>query len=204
MPKLTIDHREVEVPSGATILDAARQLGLEIPALCARPGYEAQVSCMACVVRIEGRAQLIPSCATRAEDGMRVESETAEIHAARRATLEMLLSDHVGDCEAPCRATCPAHMNIPRMLREIKAGQWHEALITVKQHIALPARGQGRPHFDLRTETFRRGSRSGMRRALAAGVQAAERQARGDCRQRPGRPGGGVLSAPGRLRLRPL
>jgi len=82
---------------------------------------------MACVVKVAGRANWIPSCATPAEDGMRVESETPEVHAARRAALAMLLSDHVGDCEAPCRATCPAHMDIPRMLREIKAGQLREA-----------------------------------------------------------------------------
>ena len=139
MPKLKIDHREVEVPPGATVLDAARALGIDIPTLCFRDGCEAATSCLVCLVKIAEHRRLVPACATAAAEGMEVESETAEVRQFRRSALELLLSDHLGDCLAPCWFTCPAHMDIPQMLRQVAAGQLHEAIATVKRDIALPA-----------------------------------------------------------------
>ncbi|HOD82931.1 MAG TPA: 2Fe-2S iron-sulfur cluster-binding protein, partial [Phycisphaerae bacterium] len=52
MPRLTIDNQEVEVPAGATVLDAARQLGIDIPTLCHMPGMPPATSCMVCVVKV--------------------------------------------------------------------------------------------------------------------------------------------------------
>ena len=139
MPKITIDQREVEVPPGTTILDAARKLGIEIPTLCFLQGYAPSTSCLACMVKVLGNGRLVPSCATVAEDGMQIESQTEEIHRVRRSALELLLSDHLGDCLAPCWFACPAHMDIPLMLRQIAAGRLREAIVTVKRDIALPA-----------------------------------------------------------------
>ena len=139
MPTIHIDDRPVEVPEGATVLDAARKLGIDIPALCYREGFEAGTSCMACVVKVAGRNGLVPSCATEAVDGMRVESETPEVRQVRRTAIELLLSDHLGDCLAPCHSLCPAGMNIPRMIRQIARGALREAIETVKADIALPA-----------------------------------------------------------------
>ncbi len=137
MPKLTIDTHHVEVSAGSTILHAARKLGLDIPTLCFREGYQAGTSCMACVVKANGR--IVPSCATLAVDGMAVESETDDVHEARRVAMELLLSDHLGDCIAPCHSACPAQMNIPLMIRQIADGQLRDALITIKEDIAFPA-----------------------------------------------------------------
>ena len=137
MPRITIDHREVEVPDGATILDAATALGIEIPTLCYFKGYTPSTSCLVCLVKVGGR--LVPSCATKAVEGMEVESETDEVHEVRRTALELLLSDHVGDCLAPCHFACPAHMDVPLMLRQIQGEDLREAIVTVKQDIALPA-----------------------------------------------------------------
>ncbi len=139
MPKITIDRCEVEVPEGATILDAARKLGIDIPTLCFLDGYPPSTSCLACIVKLADRGKLVPSCATAAVDGMAVESETPEVHDVRRTTLELLLSDHLGDCFAPCDFGCPAHMNIPQMLRQIAAEDLRGAIETVKRDIALPA-----------------------------------------------------------------
>jgi len=139
MPKLTIDNQEVSAPPAATILEAARELGIDIPALCYRDGCRAETSCMVCVVRIAGRNSLAPSCATVIEEGMVVESQTEAIRDVRRTALELLLSDHLGDCVAPCQVACPAGMNIPQMIRLLAAGRWKEAIETVKAHIALPA-----------------------------------------------------------------
>ena len=139
MPRLAIDHREIDVPPGATILDAAVRLGIEIPTLCFSRQCEPSTSCLVCLVKVLPGGRLVPACATLAAEGMQVESETDEIHAIRRTTLELLLSDHLGDCVAPCSFGCPAQMNIPQMLRQIAAGQFREALITVKADIAMPA-----------------------------------------------------------------
>ena len=139
MPRLFIDDREVEVQNGATILDAAGKLGIEIPTMCFLRGYEPSTSCMVCVVKVEGRPYLIPACGAPAEDGMRVKSGCQEVLQARKAAVELLLSDHLGDCMGPCHVICPAQMNIPLMIRQIAAGQLRDAIVTVKRDIALPA-----------------------------------------------------------------
>ncbi len=139
MPKLTIDDQPVEVSPGATLLDAARKLGIDIPTLCYVEGYEASTSCLVCMVKVRNTGRLVPSCGTKAEEGMAVESETEELRQVRRTALELLLSDHVGDCLAPCHFTCPAHMDIPLMLRQISAENLRDAIATVKETIALPA-----------------------------------------------------------------
>lgn len=139
MPRLTIDHREVEVPPGATLLDAARRLGIDVPTLCYVEGYEPSTSCLVCMVKVRATGRLVPACGTRAEEGMEIESETDEVRQVRRTALELLLSDHLGDCLAPCHFTCPAHMDIPGMLRQISSENLRDAIATVKDAIALPA-----------------------------------------------------------------
>lgn len=139
MARLTIDNREVEVADGATILDAAGKLGIDIPTLCFLKDCKPSTSCMVCVVQVEGFASLVPACATVVTDGMKVRSDCEQVREARRAALELLLSDHVGDCLGPCHTICPAQMNIPLMIRQIAAGELPEAIVTVKKDIALPA-----------------------------------------------------------------
>jgi len=139
MAKLTIDNRKVEVADGATILDAAGKLGIDIPTLCFLKDCKPSTSCMVCVVQVEGFASLVPACATVATDGMKVRSDCEQVHEARKAALELLLSDHLGDCLGPCHTICPAQMNIPLMIRQIAAGNLSDAIATVKRDIALPA-----------------------------------------------------------------
>ena len=139
MIELQIDGRTVAVDPGATVLEAARKLGIRIPTLCHRDGHPALTSCMVCVVRVNGARRLVPSCATRVAPGMAVESETPEVQAARRTAMELLLGDHLGDCIGPCQGVCPAHMDIPKMIREIHEGRLRDAIITIKDRIALPA-----------------------------------------------------------------
>lgn len=139
MINLIIDGRPVEVENGATVLDAARKLGIEIPTMCCVKEFAPSTSCMVCIVRINGSQSLVPSCATKAVEGMQVESQSEVIIAARRTAVELLLSDHAGDCMGPCQTGCPAEMEIPLMIRQIAAGQLNEAIKTVKRDIALPA-----------------------------------------------------------------
>ncbi len=142
------------------MLEAAQEAGVVIPTLCHLRGHPALTSCMVCVVRVNGGPRLLPACATVVTDGMVVESETDDIRAARRTALELLLSDHLGDCLGPCQSACPAHMDIPLMIRQIAAGNHRDALITVKQSIALPA-VLGRICPEICERACRRGRRGG-------------------------------------------
>ena len=139
MPTLRIDNREIEIADGSTILDAAAKLAIEIPTMCFLRTLKPSTSCMLCLVKVLGRDDLLPSCGTLAEQGMDVQTDTEEIRQARRMALELLLSDHVGDCLGPCQPACPAKMNIPLMLRQIAAAQYPQAIATIKRDIALPA-----------------------------------------------------------------
>jgi len=118
MIKLTIDGKAIEVDDGTTILDAARKVGVEIPTLCHFKGIEPPVSCFVCVVKIKGSDGFVPSCVTRVHEGMVVESSTEEVFKIRRQALELLLSHHNGDCEAPCTRICPCSIDIPELLRK--------------------------------------------------------------------------------------
>ncbi len=139
MPRLIIDNRQIEVPDGTTILEAASKLGIEIPTMCFLKGYDHSTSCMICVVKLSDSGKLTPACSAPAQEGMQIETDCDEVRQAQTTALELLLSDHVGDCLGPCNMTCPARMNIPLMIRQIEAGKLTEAIATVKANIALPA-----------------------------------------------------------------
>lgn len=139
MPKLTIDGRTIEVPKNSTVLDACRALDIEIPTMCYMAEYGHFTSCMICVVMETTQELLLPACSTSAQDGMDIDTRCESVREARRTALELLLSDHVGDCDAPCTRACAAHMNIPLMIRQIAEGNVAEAIKTVKRDIALPA-----------------------------------------------------------------
>jgi ferredoxin len=139
MPNITIDNKSIHVPEGATILDAALALGIEIPTLCFLKELPPLTSCMVCVVKVEGRKGLLPACGTRVQEGMAVLSDDPDVATARRTALELLLSDHAGDCMGPCQIACPAGMDIPRMIRHIAEGHYDKAIEIVKEDIALPA-----------------------------------------------------------------
>jgi NADP-reducing hydrogenase subunit HndD len=99
MPKLTIDNIETEVPEGTTILDSARQAGIKIPTLCYLEGVQAIGACRVCLVEVEGAKTLVPSCVTPVAEGMNVHTNTRRVREARRMVVELLLSDHDGDCQ---------------------------------------------------------------------------------------------------------
>jgi len=139
MVNLTIDNQPVNVTDGTSVLAAARSVGIDIPTLCHVAGYEPQNSCLLCLVRVNGSPRLKPACSLIATEGMVIESETDSVRAARRAAVELLLSDHAGDCLAPCQNNCPAHMDVPKMMRQIIAGDLRGAIETVKRDIPLPA-----------------------------------------------------------------
>lgn len=139
MIHLKINDQEIEVDAGTSVIKAASIAGVRIPALCHNEELGHFTSCMLCLVKDKADGRLFPSCSVTATDGMSIITDDEEIREARKTGLELLLSEHVGDCEGPCQIACPAHMNIPQMNRLIAAGRFDEALKLVKKDIALPA-----------------------------------------------------------------
>jgi NADP-reducing hydrogenase subunit HndD len=99
MITLTINNVPVEVPEGTMILGAAKQVGVRIPTLCFVEGLQAIGACRVCVVEVEGARNLVASCSMPAGQGMKVWTNTRRVREARRAVVELLLSEHNGECQ---------------------------------------------------------------------------------------------------------
>src|SRR6056297_2715894 len=97
--KITIDNITTEVEAGTTVLEAARKVKVDIPTLCYLEGMEPLGACRMCVVEVEGAKNLVASCSTPVRDGMVVKTNSARVRNARRTVLELLLSEHEGDCQ---------------------------------------------------------------------------------------------------------
>ena len=138
MPDLNMNGVSVSVPNGATLLDAAEQIGVDIPTLCHLKGCTPETTCMLCAVLDVSRNTLVPACSTKAADGLQIDTECDAVQSARRDILNLLLSEHVGDCEAPCRRICPAHLDIPLMLREIERGDFESAAWIARRDLGIP------------------------------------------------------------------
>lgn len=132
MVELKIDGRAVAVAEQTTLLEAARELGVEIPTMCHLDGYEHFTSCMLCIVEDRRDGRLLPACSTLVADGMDVATGSERVLAGRKSALELLLSEHVGDCDAPCQIVCKAGIDIPLMIRKIAAGEIDAAATAVK------------------------------------------------------------------------
>ncbi len=104
MPVLTIDNVTVDVPAGATILEAARAAGIRVPTLCYLKDVQAIGACRVCLVEVEGAKTLVASCAMPAGDGMKVRTNTKRVRESRRTVVELLLSEHDGDCQTCARS----------------------------------------------------------------------------------------------------
>ena len=136
---LKIDGKIIKVPIGSSLLQAAEKAGVEIPVMCYYEGLDYFASCMVCMVKNKADGQMLASCTVKAEEGMDIVAGDEDVLAARKAALELLLSDHTGDCQAPCQLACPAHMDIPLMNRLLGEGNVDEALEVVMQDIPIPS-----------------------------------------------------------------
>jgi NADP-reducing hydrogenase subunit HndD len=99
MHKLTMNGKSIEAPDGATILDAAKRAGIRIPTLCFLEKREPIGACRVCLVEIAGAKTLMAACSTPVADGMDVKTNSARVRAARRQVVELLLSEHDGNCQ---------------------------------------------------------------------------------------------------------
>lgn len=147
MFNIKIDGIEIQAAPGTTILEAAESVGIEIPTLCHDKRIEEYGACGICVVEAAGIPKLLRACSTKISDGMDINTKSEKVLKSRKFALDMLLSNHTGDCKAPCSLACPAGTDCQGYVGLIANGEYEEALKLIKKRIPLPAAiGRVCPH----------------------------------------------------------
>ncbi len=153
MITMTINGKVCRCGEGCSILQAAAQNGLEIPSLCHDESVKVYGACGLCAVEVldDGSGKPVPkllrACSAKAVDGYVVRYDTERVNQARKTALELLMSDHTGDCVAPCSLNCPAGTDCQGYVKQIAQGDYHKAMRIVKEKLPLPASiGRVCPH----------------------------------------------------------
>ncbi|MBF8982542.1 FAD-dependent oxidoreductase [Lutibacter sp. B2] len=137
--RLNINGKEILANAGQTILETAKQNKIDIPTLCYDKRVEIYGSCGLCVVEVEGIPKFLRACATMVSEGMVIHTNTTRVKKSRKMALELLLSDHTGDCRPPCVLACPANTDCQGYVGLIANGEYKEALKLIKEQLPLPA-----------------------------------------------------------------
>ncbi len=145
--RINIDGKEVLATPGQTILEVAKENGIHIPTLCFDERTEIYGSCGICVCEVEGNPKMVKACATYIAEGMVIKTNTERVRESRKTNLELLLSNHVGDCRPPCVLECPAQTDCQGYVGLIANGEYEEAIALAMDKIPLPASlGRVCPH----------------------------------------------------------
>ncbi len=137
--KIIIDGKECIGNQGDTILQIAEKNGVYIPTLCNDERVAHYGACGVCLVEGEGLPKLMRSCSTVATDGWILYTDSERVTKARKIALELLMSDHDGDCKGPCSLRCPAGTDCMAYVKAISRGDYHDAVRIVKERFPLPA-----------------------------------------------------------------
>jgi formate dehydrogenase major subunit len=136
---ITINDKPLKVEAGTTILNAATAAGFEIPAFCHSWNLKPFTSCFICAVKVEpGRGNMVPACATRVAEGQNITVSGPEVDASRRMCLNLLVSDHCGDCLPPCQTACPSSIDIKGFLAIVREGKEWEAARLIREKAPFP------------------------------------------------------------------
>lgn len=138
MVNIILNGKKVLAKEGQTVLEVAREQGYSIPTLCHDEDLKPYGSCFVCAVKVEGRRGFVTSCCTEVNEGMVIDTESESVRKARKMALELLVSDHYADCEAPCKEACPAHADVQSYVSLIANKQYHEAIKVIKDKIPMP------------------------------------------------------------------
>ena len=125
--RISVNHDTIEVSGQRPLIEEMREAGIEVPSMCYAAGYEHHPSCMVCMVKDVKAEQMIPSCSTMPYEGMQIETDSDEVKELRRLSLELLLSDHRADCEAPCTMVCQRGIDVAGVIRLYDMGKMDEA-----------------------------------------------------------------------------
>ena len=99
MINLSINNIKIEVPEGTMLTEAAHSIGINIPTLCSVEGKHTLGACRVCIVEVEGFKSFVTACTTPVQQGMKVYTSTQRLRKARKTVVELLLSEHDGDCQ---------------------------------------------------------------------------------------------------------
>lgn len=136
---VTINGKLYKTDSEKTILQFCNEIGIKIPTLCHDSRLEPYSSCYLCVVDVEGAKGLQTSCSTKLLEGMKIETDNERVHKSRKMALDLLQSNHFASCQAPCKSTCPAGVDVQGYISLIEKGLYHEAVKVIKETNPLPA-----------------------------------------------------------------
>lgn len=137
--RVLLNGKEVHGYPGQKVLDLCAECGVEIPTLCYNEHLSIHGGCSLCLVEIEGAKALVRACASTITPNMVLRTDTKRCIDARRLALELLLSDHVGDCRPPCSLACPAKADVQGYVNLSAQGKFSEALDVLHRGIALPS-----------------------------------------------------------------
>ncbi len=142
-----INGKECKADTEKTLLDNILDNGINLPHLCHNPEIESYGGCGLCLVMVEGINKPLRACSTTVTEGMKVTTSTEALEKSRKVSLSLILSDHSGDCKAPCFKACPTHQDIQGYVGLIANGETEEAIKIIKKDNPLP-RSIGRvcPH----------------------------------------------------------
>ncbi|MDR1765319.1 MAG: FAD-dependent oxidoreductase [Lachnospiraceae bacterium] len=145
--RLNLDGREVRALPGQTILEVARENDVSIPTFCYDERTQMYGGCGLCMVEVEGNPKLLKACVTEIAPNMVIKTRTERVLHARKMNLELVLSNHTGDCRPPCVLGCPAQTDCQGYVGLIANGEYDLALELIKDKIPLPAAiGRVCPH----------------------------------------------------------
>ncbi|MBO6078841.1 MAG: (2Fe-2S)-binding protein [Bacteroidaceae bacterium] len=114
--KISVNNQPFEVSGHKPLIEELRAAGIEVPSLCYAGGHVHHASCMVCMVKDVRTGQMLPSCSTMPREGMEIDTDSQEVKELRRMSLELLLSDHRADCEAPCTLVCPKGIDAAQVI----------------------------------------------------------------------------------------
>ncbi len=138
MTSITLNGQTIEVKAGSTIREAAESQGVHIPTFCHDDRLKPFASCFLCVVDVEKARGLVPACSTQVAPGMVIETDNERVTKSRKMALDLILSDHAGDCIAPCEATCPANIDIQGYIAHLANDDPDAAVRLIKERNPLP------------------------------------------------------------------
>ena len=134
-----LNGKEVLGCPGQKIISLCEENGIEIPTLCYDPHLSLHGGCSVCLVEVKGAKSLVRACSMPIQEGMEIQTNTEKAVTARRTALELLLSDHVGDCRPPCQLACPARGDVKGYVNLAADGEYRAAMDMLHNNITLPA-----------------------------------------------------------------
>lgn len=137
--QIKVNGKQLLAEAGSNLLETLRHNGIQVPSLCHDPRLQPFGACRQCLVEVKGARGAVPACGSKVTPGMEVTTNSEDIINLRRVGLELILSEHHGDCIGPCQAACPAHIDIQGFIAYIANGQYRDAAKLIKEKLPLPS-----------------------------------------------------------------